>query len=121
MAKAPLLRREQASGVHGSVVIGVVPVVGQKEMGLVLLERAPHGGAVLPLLEGRLRQVQLVLEEGLPVQTLVPAEDESAAVEVVGAALGDDVHDAAGGAAELRVVALGPDLVLPDCPGRELL
>src|SRR4029079_2788541 len=55
------------------------------------------------------------------VEVLVAAEAEQAAVGRVGAALGDDVDDAAGGAPELRRVALGGDLVLLDGLGRELL
>ena len=72
----------------------------------VALDRPPQRSAELLAMEiGRRRAVRSV--SGQSLQTL---EMEHAAVQVIGSRLGDDVDDAPGGAAELRVGAAGHDL-----------
>ena len=62
----------------------------------------PPTSAILLLLTERRRQSPgRLVEIGARVQALVVAEHEAAATELIGAALGRDIHDRAGGPAEL--------------------
>src|SRR5204862_5048524 len=77
---------------------------GDEEMGLVLDDRPAHGGAVLIAPVRVLSAPRLLLRLSLGVQALVAKVFERAAMEVVRAALGDDVQHAAGRAAVVGLV-----------------
>src|SRR5439155_15050546 len=100
--------RRRGIDVHEVVGGDVDALPGEEEERTVLVDGAAEGGAPLVLAERRLvaidgRAEDVELLEVVPgVEALVAIVEERVAVEVVGAALGHDVDDAARGLAELR-------------------
>ncbi len=82
-------------------------VIAEKE-GVALPDGAAEAAAELVLLE--CRRGARAGEEVLGVHLFVAKELEEASMEVTGPGLGDQVDDAAGGAAEFRGVAVGDEL-----------
>ncbi len=100
-----------------SALLALRVFIGEEIKGLVLLERAAKGKAGLDtcvsLLDGieiAGRGIDLSGERVACLEGLVAEKTEDVAVEVVGSALGDDVDDATGGAAVLRIVITEDEL-----------
>ena len=113
--------REEAERVDGLVRVLLRPLDGAEEVRLVEDDRAAERAAELIAPIVGLLDVGDLLAERARVQRLVAEQREGAAVIVVGAALGDDVHHAAVAAAVLGLEALGHEVELLNRLEREEL
>ena len=73
-------------------------------------DRAAQCPAKLILAEGRFGAAELVIEQIVGVELVIAQELEPAAVQLIGAGLDLDVHDAAVGPAELGGIRAGLNL-----------
>src|SRR5258708_26807052 len=100
----PVKGRQQTAGVHGVAGGPLGLLVSTEEVSAVLHDRATERNAVLIARIRLLADTRVRLALGNGVEALVAAELVRAAAELVRACLGDDAEDAAGPAAELRLV-----------------
>ena len=90
------------------------PFLGGEEVELVLDDGPAYGPAEVVHAQGCFGLARLLQEVVLRGQGIVAAEVVAAAVELVRAAAGDDVHLGSGRSSELRAVAVPVDLELVD-------
>ena len=113
--------REQSARSDGLRRVLLRPLRGGEEMRAILDDRPTHRSAVLVAAIVLLLEVSDFFPERLRVHTLVAEVHEAAAGEVVGTALGHDIHHATVAAAEFGLVTLRDEVELLDRLEREEL
>ena len=104
----------QSESRHGLFRVLLCSLDGGEEVRLVLHDWSAERPAVLIAAVVLLVDVAQLFGFGLRIQGVVAVRREPAAAEIIGAALGDDVHHPAVAAAVLGLVALGNEVELLD-------